>query len=119
MNQEVQEKYKKYVEKKTPKNNVYMNMVRAFLVGGSICCIGQAILQILKMKPSEYELQYSHIPSFWKYAELDDNDIVCATKDKWWVIALRIVLWLIPIALGAEMLIFLEGFWKNKPQNRS
>jgi len=44
MNQEVQEKYKKYVEKKTPKNNVYMNMVRAFLVGGSICCIGQAIL---------------------------------------------------------------------------
>ena len=43
---------------------------------------------------------------------MDDNDIVCATKDKWWVIALRIVLWLIPIALGAEMLIFLEGFWK-------
>ena len=77
-----------------------------------ITCIGQAILQILKMKPSEYELQYSHIPSFWKYAELDDNDIVCATKDKWWVIALRIVLWLSPIALGAEMLIFLEGFWK-------
>ena len=44
MNQEVQEKYKKYVEKKTPKNNVYMNMVKAFLVGGTICCIGQVIL---------------------------------------------------------------------------
>ena len=77
-----------------------------------ITCIGQAILQILTMKPSEYELQYSHITPFWKYAELDDNDIVCATKNKWWVVTLRIALLLIPIALGAEMLIFLEGFWK-------
>lgn len=78
----------------------------------STVCIGQGIYQALIFKHREYELQYSQIPSFWKYAELDDNDIVCATKDKWWVIALRIVLWLIPIALGAEMLIFLEGLWK-------
>ena len=77
-----------------------------------ITCIGQAILLFLKMKPSEYELQYNSIPSFWKYAEYDDNEIVCATKDKWWVVALRIVLLIIPIALGAEMLLFLEGFWK-------
>ena len=77
-----------------------------------ITCIGQAILLFLKMKPSEYELQYNSIPSFWKYAEYDDNEIVCATKDKWWVVTLRIVLLIIPIALGAEMLLFLEGFWK-------
>ena len=77
-----------------------------------ITCIGQAILLFLKMKPSEYELQYNLIPSFWKYAEYDDNEIVCATKDKWWVVTLRIVLLIIPIALGAEMLLFLEGFWK-------
>ena len=77
-----------------------------------ITCIGQTILLFLKMKPSEYELQYNSIPSFWKYAEYDDNEIVCATKDKWWVVTLRIVLLIIPIALGAEMLLFLEGFWK-------
>ena len=77
-----------------------------------ITCIGQAILLFLKMKPSEYELQYNSIPSFWKYAEYDDNEIVCATKDKWWVVALRIVLLISPIAVGAEMLLFLEGFWK-------
>ena len=69
----------------------------------SFVCIGQAILQFFKMKPSEYELPYAQIPSFWKYAELDDNG---------WVIALRIALLLIPAALGAELLIFLEGFWK-------
>jgi hypothetical protein len=75
-------------------------------------CIGQGIYQALIFKHREYEVPYDQIPSLGRYAELDDNDIVCATKDKWWVIALGIVLWLMPIALGAEMLIFLEGLWK-------
>ncbi len=44
MNKERQEKYKKYVETKTPKNNVWMHMFGAFITGGTICVLGQAIL---------------------------------------------------------------------------
>ena len=58
----------------------------------SIVCVGQGIIQIFKMCPGEYELEYNEIPSFWRYAELDDNDIISATKDKWWVILLRLAL---------------------------
>ena len=64
------------------------------------------------MKPREYELKYNDIPSFWRYAEFDDNDIVCATKDKWWVILLRVCVLLIPIAISVEMLLFLDDLWK-------
>ena len=77
-----------------------------------IVCICQGTLQIFKMKPREYELKYNDIPSFWIYAELDDNDIVCATKDKWWVILLRVCVLLIPIAISVEMFLFLDGIWK-------
>lgn len=38
------EKYNQYVEKVTPKHNWILNMCKAFLVGGIICTIGQAIL---------------------------------------------------------------------------
>lgn len=48
MNQEKQQKYKEYVEQKTPKNNVYLNMVKAFILGGSICFLGQVILNFCK-----------------------------------------------------------------------
>lgn len=81
------------------------------LLSGLIC-ICQGILQIFKMKPREYELKYNDIPSFWRYAEFDDNDIVCATKDKWWVILLRVCVLLIPIAISVEMLLFLDDLWK-------
>ena len=40
--------YKKYVEEKTPKNNVYLNMLKAFIVGGAICLVGQVILNYWK-----------------------------------------------------------------------
>jgi stage V sporulation protein AC len=36
--------YSKYVEKKSPKSPLWMNMLKAFVSGGIICCIGQAIL---------------------------------------------------------------------------
>ena len=72
-----------------------------------ITCIGQAVLQGLQMKPSEYEVQYDLIPAFWKYAEYDDNDIVCATKNKWWVIVLNIALLIITVAIGVEVIVFL------------
>ena len=77
-----------------------------------VVCACQGILQIFKMKPREYELKYNDIPSFWRYAEFDDNDIVCATKDKWWVILLRVCVLLIPIAISVEMLLFLDDLWK-------
>lgn len=48
MNKERQEQYKAYVEEKTPKNNVYLNMLKAFITGGAICVIGQFILNFCK-----------------------------------------------------------------------
>ena len=81
-------------------------------VFSSLICICQGVLQAFKMKPREYELKYNDIPSFWRYAELDDNDIVCATKEKWWVILLRVCVLLIPVSISIEMFLFLDGIWK-------
>lgn len=39
--------YKAYVKEITPTHNVWKNMIYAFLVGGSICTIGQAIMNWL------------------------------------------------------------------------
>lgn len=77
-----------------------------------VVCVCQGILQIFKMKPREYELKYNDIPSFWRCAEFDDNDIVCAIKDKWWVILLRVCVCLIPLAISVEILLFLDDIWK-------
>jgi len=38
------EEYQKKINKKAPKSNILMNCFRAFLSGGIICTIGQAIL---------------------------------------------------------------------------
>ncbi len=38
------QEYSEYVKKVTPTHNLWMQMVRAFLVGGIICCLGQFIL---------------------------------------------------------------------------
>ena len=35
--------YQKYVDKKTPNSPIAMNLVKAFIVGGIICIIGQLI----------------------------------------------------------------------------
>ena len=78
----------------------------------TVICIAQGIIQIFKMHPRGYELEYNEIPSFWRYAELDDNDIISATKDKWWIILLRACVFIIPLAISVEMLIFLDGIWK-------
>lgn len=48
MNKQKQEEYKAYVEEKTPKNNVYLNMAKAFITGGTICLVGQFILNFCK-----------------------------------------------------------------------
>ena len=48
MNKEKQEQYKAYVEEKTPKSNLVVNMARAFVTGGAICIVGQFVLDFCK-----------------------------------------------------------------------
>ena len=45
---EEQKKYEQYVKEVTPVHSLPQNMVKAFLVGGIICVIGQWILNIAK-----------------------------------------------------------------------
>lgn len=40
------EEYGAYVKKVSPNSKLFPNMIKAFLIGGVICCIGQAILDI-------------------------------------------------------------------------
>ncbi len=42
------EEYKEYVKEKTPESNLLANMAKAFVVGGTICVIGQVILNYCK-----------------------------------------------------------------------
>ncbi len=38
--------YIEYVESKNPKSKIFKNSVKAFLIGGTICTIGQAFLEL-------------------------------------------------------------------------
>ncbi len=38
------EEYGAYVKKVSPNSKLLPNMIKAFLIGGAICCVGQAIL---------------------------------------------------------------------------
>ncbi len=42
--------YNKYVDKKSPNSKLWLNMLKAFLVGGIICVIGQLITNYLKSR---------------------------------------------------------------------
>lgn len=42
--------YQKYVDKKSPNSPTIKNCIKAFLVGGLICCIGQLIFFFCKYK---------------------------------------------------------------------
>lgn len=44
MDEEKKQQYEKYVKQVTPTHNLGLQMLKAFLVGGIICTIGQAIL---------------------------------------------------------------------------
>lgn len=44
MKQPTNEQYNQYVENVTPTNNCVMNCMKAFLVGGAICLLGQLLL---------------------------------------------------------------------------
>ena len=43
-----QKAYNEYVKEVTPTHNLFANMVKAFVTGGIICCIGQFILNMAK-----------------------------------------------------------------------
>ena len=45
MNQKVKD-YQKYVEKISPQTNLWLQMVKAFVTGGIICCVGQFIVNM-------------------------------------------------------------------------
>ena len=45
-----QKEYEEYVSQKTPRHNLAANMFRAFLLGGLICLIGQAIRHYCEMQ---------------------------------------------------------------------
>lgn len=42
--------YQQYADKRAPKSRIFRNTVRAFVVGGLICCVGQFISNFLKMR---------------------------------------------------------------------
>lgn len=44
MDEAKKQEYEQYVKKVTPKHNIWMQMLRAFITGGIICTIGQGIL---------------------------------------------------------------------------
>lgn len=44
MEEAKKQEYAEYVKKVTPKHNIWMQMLRAFITGGIICTIGQFIL---------------------------------------------------------------------------
>ena len=42
------DEYIKYVEKQNPKSPILVNCIKAFVIGGAICAIGQVFLNIYK-----------------------------------------------------------------------
>ena len=48
LNETEKQQYADYVKEVTPTHSLWMNMVRAFLVGGAICAIGQGILNCVQ-----------------------------------------------------------------------
>ena len=44
--QQKKKEYQDYVEQNSPKTNVWIQMGKAFVMGGLICCLGQLIVNI-------------------------------------------------------------------------
>lgn len=57
--EKMQEAYEQYVKEKTPVHNVWLNMAKAFLTGGSICVIGQFVLNYCKARGLSQEISGS------------------------------------------------------------
>lgn len=50
------EKYNQYVENMTPKSNPYLNCLKAFVVGGAICTLGEGFTNFYQYLGNEEEL---------------------------------------------------------------
>lgn len=48
--QKREKEYEKYVKQKTPQHNVWLNMLKAFLLGGSVCFLGQVIFRYCELR---------------------------------------------------------------------
>lgn len=44
MNETKKKEYNEYVKKVTPTHNLFLDMIKAFITGGVICTIGQAVI---------------------------------------------------------------------------
>ena len=42
-NEDKKKEYEQYVNQITPKNNLFVQMLKAFVIGGLICVLGQGI----------------------------------------------------------------------------
>lgn len=51
-----EEKYNQYVKDMTPKHSWFLNMCKAFIVGGIICTIGQGFISLYKSLGAETDL---------------------------------------------------------------
>lgn len=45
-----QQQYKTYVDQKTPRHNLWLNMLKAFLTGGAVCVLGQIIFNLCELQ---------------------------------------------------------------------
>ena len=59
MEKKRQKEYEAYVKKKTPVHNLGLNMLKAFIVGGVICTVGQMILNYCKNQGLSEEISAS------------------------------------------------------------
>ena len=54
------QKYNEYVKNMTPKHNGFSNLCKAFIVGGIICVIGQAFMELFISLGADKELTSSY-----------------------------------------------------------
>ncbi len=55
------EQYDKYVKEKTPNSTIFPDCIKAFLTGGIICTIGQALMNFYKYIGMQQELASSAV----------------------------------------------------------
>ena len=59
LSEQEKQQYQEYVEQITPKHNLVKDMVKAFLVGGMICTLGQCILKICETMDFDKDISAS------------------------------------------------------------
>ncbi len=60
MNKKDQKKYTAYVEQVTPKHSCWMNSIKAFIIGGGICVIGQWLTDMFLNMGMSFQIASSY-----------------------------------------------------------